>query len=98
MSFRKLFTETPSAWLPIAMSAAAFTLLIGNVVVFGITKHQDEGAAARIFQILLVGQIPIIAFFAFKWLPKKQKQALQILAVQFVAGLLAFTTVFFLEL
>lgn len=98
MGFRKLLIKAPSAWLPIAMSTAAFTLIIGYLTMFGITRQQDEGAAARVFQLLLVGQLPIIVFFAIKWLPKKQKQTLQILALQFIAGFLAFATIFFLEL
>lgn len=98
MGFRTLLLKNPSAWLPILMSIAAFVLVIGYVAAFGIIQQQDEGTAARIFQLLLAGQIPIIAFFAFKWFPKKQKEALQVLTIQFIAGFLAFATVLFLEL
>jgi mannose/fructose/N-acetylgalactosamine-specific phosphotransferase system component IID len=98
MNSKKQLIRTPSAWLPLVMSSSAFVLLINYITMFGVTKQQDEGTAARIFQLLLVGQIPIIIFFAIKWLPKKQKQALQILTLQLIAGLLAFATVFFLEL
>lgn len=98
MDTNKHLLTTPSAWLPVAMSFSALALLIGYVSMFGINKQQDEGAAARVFQLLLVGQIPIIAFFAIRWLPKKQRQTVQVLAIQFIAGFLAFATVFFLEL
>jgi len=95
---KNFLVKHPSSWFPVAMSFAALLLVIGYVMVFGVSKQEDEGTAAHIFQLLLVGQVPIIAFFAFKWFPKKQKQVLQILAIQFAAGLLAFAIVFFLEL
>lgn len=98
MSSKIHFVKTPSAWFPIAMSVAALILVVTHVSIFGYTQQQDEGVAARIFQLLLVGQIPIIVFFAVKWLHKNQNQALQILLLQLFAGLMAFATVFFLEL
>ena len=89
----------PSAWLPIVMSATALLLVIGYAAVFGIQKSQrDEGAAARIFQLLLAGQIPIMAYFVFKWLPKKPKQSAKIIVLQMMGILLAFGLIFFLEL
>ena len=82
------------------MSLAAFVLIIVYVVVLGIPnpRPKDEGAAAHIFQLLIAGQIPIIAYFTFKWLPKKSTQTLQILALQFISGAAAFFLVFFFEL
>ena len=80
------------------MSFSAFALVISYVGMFGVTKQQDEGTAAHIFQLLLAGQIPIIIIFAIKWFPKRQKQLLQVLVMQFIALLLALGTVFFLEL
>jgi hypothetical protein len=61
-------------------------------------KILDTLPAARIFQLLLAGQLPIMAFFAMKWLPKMSRQALQILALQIGAALSAFALVFFLEM
>jgi hypothetical protein len=40
----------------------------------------DEGAAAHVWQLLMVGQVPIMAFFAIKWRPTQPRQALVILA------------------
>lgn len=97
-----LIIKNTSAWAPLAMSFAAILLVVGYLAIFGIVQSQaaktDEGTAARIFQLLLAGQVPIIGFFAFKWLPKMPKQALIILALQIAGVLIAFALVFFLEM
>lgn len=100
MNIDKTIIKSPSAFLPILMSTAALTLLILNLVVFGIPKvpSTDEGTAAHIFQLLMGGQIPIILFFAIKWLPKKPKEAIIVLIFQLFAGLLAFAPVYILKL
>ncbi len=54
----------PLTWLPLAMSGAALALLLAYVARFGITEATpggDEGATARLFQLLLVAQLPLIA-------------------------------------
>ena len=79
----------PSAFLPVAMSLAALATVLAHVVVFGTAHQADEGAAAHVFQLLMIAQVPIVAFFAFKWLPLAQRQALQVLALQAGAGLVA---------
>ncbi len=87
----------PSAFVPLAMSLAALALVLVHVAIFGNVHEADEGAAAHIFQLLLVAQLPIIAFFAIKWLPRAPKEALVVLALQAGAGIAAVATVFFLE-
>jgi hypothetical protein len=89
--------KQPSAWIPIAISLAALTLLLGYVAIFGIVHHEDEGAPAHIFQILMVVQLPVIAYFAIKWLPKQPKQSLVVLAIQAIAWIIPIATVFWLE-
>jgi hypothetical protein len=94
-----LLIKKPGGWLPIAMSIAAFSLVLGYVAIFGVQERQaDEGAAARVFQLLLAGQVPIMAFFAINWVPRMPKQALQVIALQFIAALAAFGLVAFLEM
>lgn len=88
--------KQPSAFLPLAMSLAALTLVLGHAAMFGVVHEADEGAAAHIFQLLMVAQIPVVAFFAIKWLPRARRQALQVLALQAGAGLAALAAVFFL--
>jgi hypothetical protein len=88
--------KQPSAFLPLAMSLAGLGLVIGHAATYGIVHDADEGAAAHIFQLLMVAQVPIVAFFAIKWLPRAPRHALLILALQAGAALAAFAAVFFL--
>ena len=92
--------KQPSAFVPLAMSLAALAFLLVHFAVFGNVREagpHDEGAPARIFQLLLAAQLPIIAFFAIKWLPRAPKDALLILALQAGTGIAAIATVLFLE-
>ena len=97
MSFSTMMKQ-PSAFLPVAMSFAALATVLMHVAVFGAVREADEGAAAHIWQLLMGGQLPIVAFFAIKWLPRAPRQALPILALQAGAGLAALAPVFLLQL
>lgn len=88
--------KQPSAFLPLAMSLAALGMVVVHAAMFGIVHEADEGTAAHIFQLLMAGQIPVVAFFAIKWLPRAPRQALQILALQAGAALAAIASVQFL--
>ena len=94
----KTILRQPSAILPITMSLAALALLLGHVAMFGVTHEADEGTAAHLFQLLMAGQTPFIAFFAMTWLPRTPRPALQVLALQVGAALAAFAPVYFLKL
>jgi hypothetical protein len=72
--------------------------VLGDIALYGIVRQADEGSAAHLFQLLIGGQIPIVAFFAVKWLPRTPRQALQVLALQAGAALLPMSVVFFLKL
>jgi len=97
MNFSTMIKK-PSAFLPVAMSLAALATVLVHVVMFGVAREADEGTAAHIWQILMAGQLPIVAFFATKWLPQAPRQALVILALQACAGLAALAPVFILGL
>jgi hypothetical protein len=90
--------KRPSALIPVAMSLAALSLVLGHIMLFGGARQADEGTAAHLWHVLMAGQIPIIAFFAIKWLPRTPRQALLVLVVQAVAGLAAAAPVFLLKL
>jgi hypothetical protein len=90
--------KRPSAFLPVAMSFAALAMVLGHILMFGAAREADEGAAAHIFQLLMAAELPIVAFFAIKWLPRFPKQALQVVAVQVAAAIAALAPVFFLGL
>ncbi len=91
-------TKKPSAWVPLAMSLAALALVLSNIAMFGVVREVDEGTAAHIWQILMTGQLPIIAFFAIRWLPERPKQGLVILILQIIAVLAACAPVFYFKL
>lgn len=97
MTLPRLFRQ-PSAYLPIAMSLAALATVALHVVRFGAARQPDEGAAAHIWQLLMAAQLPIIAYFGIKWLPRAPGEALSVLALQIGAVLAALAPVFLLEL
>ena len=88
----------PSAFVPIAMSLAALSVVIVQVVKFGAAREPDEGAAAHIWQLLMAGQLPVIVFFAVRWIPKSPRQGLAVLGLQLLLVLCAMAPVFLLGL
>ncbi len=89
-------TRQPGAVVPIAMSIAALGTVLYHVAMFGIARQTDEGAAAHIWQLLMAGQVPVIAFYAIRWLPRAPGTALQVLALQAGAALAALAPVYWL--
>jgi hypothetical protein len=90
--------KEPLAFLPVAMSLTALAIVVGFLARYGIVHQPDEGAAAHIFQLLLAAEVPIIAVFAIKWLPKAPQRTIVLLGVQLTAILAALAPVYFLEL
>ena len=80
------------------MSFTALALVLGHVAMFGAVREADEGTAAHLWQLLMAGQVPVVAFFAMRWVPRTPRQALPILALQAIAGLAALAPVYFLNL
>jgi hypothetical protein len=70
--------------------------VLGHAVAFGVVNETDEGAAAHLFQPLMAAQVPIVGFFAVRWLPRAPAQALQVLALQAAAALAAIAAVYLL--
>ena len=81
--------KRPSGFIPLAMSAGALATVIGYATMFGTARQADEGAAAHIWQLLMVGQVPVAAVFAVKWLPAAPRQALAVMTLQVGAALAA---------
>ena len=80
------------------MSLTALAIVLIHIIRFGAAREADEGTSAHLWQILMAGQLPIIAFFAIKWLPQAPKQALIILTLQAIAGVVALAPVLYLGL
>jgi len=89
-------TKQPSAFLPMAMSLTALGLVLGHAAIFGIVHEADEGTAAHVFQLLMAAQMPVVAFFAIKWLGRAPRQTLQLFALHVGAALAAIAAVVFL--
>jgi len=87
----------PSAFLPVVMSLGALATVLLVLAVHGTTPQADEGAAAHIWQLLMAAQVPIVLFFAIKWLPRSPRQAAPVLGLQIGAALSAMAPVFLLH-
>ena len=89
--------KRPSAFVPMAMSFAALAIVVIHIIRSGVAREADEGTAAHLWQLLMAAQIPIIAFFAIRWLPQSPRSALPVLALQAVAALAALAPVYLLN-
>ena len=99
-SENNLLLKQPSAWIPIAMSVVALAMILGYVAIHGITNGiggGDEGTPARIFQLIMLAQLPIAGYFAIMWLPKRPKQSLIVLGLQAIAWIIPIATIIWLE-
>ena len=94
----RLLGSKPSAFIPMLMSVAALTLLLGGIAAGAVVREADEGAIAHIWQLLMAGQLPLLAYFIVRWLPRLPRQTLCILSLQIGAALAAMAPVCLLGL
>ena len=87
MTVRALLRQPPG-YLPLAMSVGALGMIAWFVAVHGVVHQPDEGAQAHLWQLLVGGQVPLIAYFAFRWLPTATRPALVVVALQVAAVVL----------
>ena len=87
----------PSAFLPVVMSLGALATVLLYLAVNGPAPQADEGTAAHIWQLLMAAQVPIVAFFAFKWMPESPRRAVPVLVLQAIAAVAALAPVFLLR-
>ena len=81
----------------IATVVAVAATVIAYATMFGTARQADEGTAAHIWQLLMAGQVPVIAFFAIKWLPTEPRRAVLVLALQAAAALAALFPVWWFQ-
>ncbi len=93
-----ILLKKPSAFLPVAMSLTALAVVLIHLATFGVAREPDEGAAAHLWQLLMAVQLPVLFFFAVKWLPRSPKEALLVMAIQACAALAALSPVYLLKL
>jgi hypothetical protein len=95
---RPSMLRQPSALIPLAMSLCAFVVVIAHLATTGVAREADEGNAAHLWQLLMAGQLPVIGFFAIRWLPRRPRQALLVLVLQAAGGIAAAAPVVILRL
>ena len=96
-----------SAWIPLLMSGAATALVVGYLATGPHEPHMilengvmrpEEGPAARLWQLLMVLQLPAMLFFAASWFPRDPKRTATLLAAQSFAIVAAAALVVTLEM
>ena len=92
-----ILLRKPSAFLPVGMSLAALSVVFVHIALHGTARQADEGAAAHLWQLLMAAQVPIIAWFAMRWLPQSLKCGFAVLALQSMAALSALAPVYLLR-
>ena len=90
------YAKKPSAWIPVAMSLSAFALVGIQLGTRGVAPEHDEGAVAHVWQLLMAAQIPIIAFFALRWMRRAPGKAATVMATQILAAAAAAIPVYLL--
>jgi len=79
----------PSGFVPLVMSGLALALLLGflgyALATGGIVRSEDEGVGARLYQLLIFGQVFVIGWFVLRWGPRDPLAALAVLALQALA-------------
>jgi hypothetical protein len=92
----------PSGFIPLVMSAAALYVVALRLFGFGTGSdihagRHDEGPEAHIWQILMTGQMPIVLYFAIRWLRSDPRGTLSVVGIQALAFLAAAAPVFLLK-
>ena len=87
----------PTAFVPLVMSLAALAIVITHIVTVGTARQPDEGSDVHLWQLLMAGQLPLIAFFAVSFLPRNPRDAIVVLALQLLAAVAAAAPVFLLS-
>ena len=81
---RDLFLR-PSGFVPVAMSLGALAAIAGHILTSGIAPQTDEGTAAHLWQLLMAGQLPVVAWFAIRWVPERGRRAVAVSAIHVAA-------------
>ncbi len=80
------------------ISLAALGVVLGHILIFGPAREADEGTAAHLWQLLIAAQIPVVAWFAIRWLPQHPRYALSVLSIQAAAAVAALAPIYLLNL
>lgn len=87
-----------SAIAPVAMSLAAFIMVVVAAVMGRANSQPDEGTLAHIFQLLIAAQMPVILLFLVTADCRHSTRVARPLALQGAAIILAVGSVYYLNL
>ena len=87
----------PSGFLPLLMSLTALSVVLVYLAVNGPAPQSDEGTTAHVWQLLMAAQVPIVFYFAIKWLPQSPRQGVITLALQIGGAVAALLPVYLLR-
>ena len=90
--------KVPGAFLPMAMSMTALLLLGIVATTKGLVRESDDGLAAHLWQLLIAGQVPIVAYFLLRWLPRLPRATALVVALQITVALAGMAPVYVLGL
>jgi hypothetical protein len=74
--------KKPSALIPAVMSVVALFLFTVQLMIHGGRPVRAEGAVAYFYLLLVLAQIPVIAFFVYRWLRRAPLQAMPVFLSQ----------------
>lgn len=80
-----ILVRKPSAITPLIMSFGALAVVLIAMALGAARPEPDENAAAHVWQLLMVGQLPFLCWFAFRWLRRDLRAALPIVGLQTLA-------------
>lgn len=95
-----------SGWVPLLMSGTATCLLATylatgphepHMVIDNGVARPDESPTARLWQLLILLQLPVIGWFGIRWFQRDPKGTVAMLAAQALAIVVAAMPVFLLE-
>lgn len=89
--------KRPGAYIPMLMSLAGLVLIFSHVALAWNIQQEDEGAAAHIWQLLMAGQLPFLAWFAIRELPRRFREVLLVLILLAGLGLANLVSLYWFE-
>ena len=90
--------KTPELISTDAMSSAELTLVHVHIALYGAVREADEETTAHIWQLLMAANLPLLLFFAVKWLPRAPSPALYVMTLQACTAVASLALVFIFNL
>jgi len=94
----RVLVGRPSGFLPLLCSVFALAVGLLGAASTPALRPVDEGAAAHVFQLLIVAQVPVIAFFVVRWARGRTWAAVTVAAIQAMAIVAALAPVWYFHL